>query len=310
MPVQRDDDSWLAQCIGCCSQGPNELFNYAGEDASQSKGKVDESKLPVQQVMERVNSRPPSVEQPKEGRPKEGANTASGGGSCCCGPLPKELEGMASLDEAHAVRYATWCCYLCCGGCGSSQISSPCFVECKCCLCSEVCKNAGPCVDGDGVCSCIQKTCCTTFACQVPRRPGAPACVICGIECCQGLLFSRAQTVANDHEVGARPSMTEGGIHPHDTLADRCLPCYCCLGGCAISPPDLEQFCSYKTTCCCCHHTGGTMTPACSEESWHYGWIGTYIALGQLYGQCKVPFLCSDSPIIACCGWKCRNRAA
>lgn len=224
--------------------------------------------------------------------------------SWCCGPVPAEVVGITSLDEMQAVKYAQWCLYCCCGGFGGSEVSSPFSVSCKCCVCFQDCKNHGQCVDRDGWGSCLHSTCCTSVACQLPPRLGAPALKCCGLECCQGLRFARDRMARQ--RCSAEPS--GGPLHPHDALFDQCVLWYVFCLGCTCKPIDLEQFCLCRTTCCSCHTRGGTMTPSCSEESWSYGWLGCFLALGRLYGQCKVPFHCKDSPIVACCGRNYQTR--
>lgn len=208
------------------------------------------------------------------------------------------------MDEVSAVKYASWCCYCLCAGCGSSALSTPAHVDCKCCVCFEVCRHAeGPCIGKDGATSCVAETCCCISAWQYPARPGLPCLMCCDGELCPSYRHGRGRTGAHhdSHELAV--------IHPHDAMIDHCVLWYCCCTGLAVFPPNFGQCMSHKTTCGALHAHGGTYMANCSEESWHYGWLGYYLACGQLYSHCKVPFHCRDSPIMACCGRKCRHRS-
>jgi len=271
-------------------------------------GKLGQSALEPRRGSQ--GSIPPSTTEPRDRLPVHGADSRSGpnSGGCCCRPLPPNLGGLKKLDELSALEYASWCCYCCCAGCGTSALSSPCFVDTKSCLCYQRCGHAGPCQGKNGLFSCVVQSWCSTLACQCPSRAGMPTFVVCSLDdCCpRGICCCLRSSRRADSSSG-RPSGTEEEpMTAHDAMIDQCLLWYCCCCGCSCLPPHCGELINHRTTCCCIEFQGGTMLPTCSEESWSYGWLGNYMACGRFYSQFRLPFYCKDSPVIACCGWRCR----
>mmetsp|Transcript_107352 Transcript_107352/g.272454 ORF Transcript_107352/g.272454 Transcript_107352/m.272454 type:complete len:301 (-) Transcript_107352:228-1130(-) len=287
---------WVEKVFGCCEARGETIENvdserqisYTGGEAPAETSSAAAAVAPAagSTSLTQGEQSPPGQTQMAE--PKTTSKNLK--------VIPLELTTLKLLDEHRALLYADWCCYLCCGGCGTSVVSSPPSIEYKCCLCWQKCRPDQE-TSTDGCCSCMQSCCCCTWACQLPSRSGAPICKVCNLECCTGMKYRR-DLAGKGHGTDKR--------HRHDTMQDFFVPCYCLWGGCAFLP--VMEF-SNRCTCCFCEATSQNMLPACDEEALNFGWCGYFCACHKCYAQLKLPCLCKEIPILACCGWKCRHRA-
>lgn len=219
----------------------------------------------------------------------------------CCFMPDDAPEGF---DEHKALDNVWWCCYCCCVGWGGSDVRTRPFLDCKCCCCSEQCKQV-PCNSQDDGCWNFQHICCCCmYAAQLPRRPYAPECMLCNMNvkdtcCCTHSSMMAQRSSAKGGEEGLHENV-------HDVLLEHFLCCYmCCTGvGCA---PGVLALLRTQTKCCCCNMKSGLRLPNCGEDSIHYGWCGHYLALWKVYSQCKVPFFYSETPCLACFGRRCHK---
>lgn len=210
--------------------------------------------------------------------------------------LPVEIRNINCLDEHKALIYANWCIYCLCCGCGSSPIYSPIYMDFKCCCCLERCRTDAD-TQQHGCSSTVNSCCCCLCACQFPRRVHQPFVKICNIECCSGFRFNR----------DAGRSAPFSAQHRHDVMQEFCVPCYCCCGGFSLTPG--FECCTSHCTCGQCDIKTQHLIPKCTLDSISHGWLGYFCACHHCYLQFRLPFLCKEIPICACCGSKCRQRA-
>jgi len=201
------------------------------------------------------------------------------------------------IDEPTIMSKGKWYCYCCCGGAGwVPETHSPFRCSTKCICVEHVCQMV-PVGDPEGFCSVVQTCCYCTPMLELPPPEGLPRCMCCGV------LFGgiKRTDVTHNKEVTVEDdpiSLFEHLVYNSTQL------CFCSFCGCGVQP-FFQEFYDAYFKCFCCRYSTKTLAPCEAEE---VSFCRLLVNAGLCIGQCRFPCKLAGSPVVACCGKRCKQH--